>query len=1584
MDPMWEWFCGKNNSYVLGSSPNVIEQGVNNTCFVDAVAIIPHAGFVVLASLILFGVSVCSSYRGYNTRYIIYMPGHTIRWIVSLLLLFVMMAAVGEGLLSDATYLALDLGTQPHLYAGAATAMLGAVVSLIYYHHMELWELPTMDFLLLIYWILGLLVELLRLLNLYQTGLFDVTVMRFDICMLIIISYAVFILCDLNLIRVRVFGLCRSGPDPFPKDLMNPDMEFMYYYVNFLSQQFFWWINWLMSLGYRRPLELEDLGDIPERHEANYNFLEFKKALKIELDKCAKNPGSIPSLWKLYFQVYGFKLFGAGVLKLAADFCGFVGPLVIAGLTKYVSTLAYGGNEKTAAPHLVTFDEFFDNGFVLVGTLFCAYCIKIVCGQGHMHRAILQSMNVRAALQGLVYQKALRLSTYATTGGMMTVGQITNHMSTDAMNVLFMFQTINYLWSIPMQVVVILILLYLQMGVSSLIGASVFLLVFPIQVKIATSISKAQKELLKNSDGRMKQVNELLQGIKLLKMYAWEDLYCKGVEVVREKELRSLLNASAGLVFTIFFTAGTPTVVTLVAFGIYTPLTGSILTPDVTFASLSLFNQLAVPLFLLPFTLFLLVNAVVSTRRLAEFLVAPEVEGIGEGTDEPEEGEECIENGETKKPLIESAQPAIFHQTSSADEADEEQDEKTGLLDDAKKPPKTDYGSSALRKALGLEKMEPLDPKVAIKISRGNFLWDPEGSQPCLSDIDVEIPKGKLTMVVGSVGSGKSSILAAMLGEMTTVSGQVQIGDNESIAYAGQKAWLLNATMRDNILFSETYNANRYKRVLDACALKPDIDILPAGDQTEIGEKGINLSGGQKQRVSVARTMYSHKSIVVLDDPLSALDVHVGRTLLEEGITKWLMGHKRTVILVTHQLQYLNRADLIIVMKDGRIAAQGDLDDIITADPDMYSEYDQAVKAVSDIESESESGTETQLEREALRRKSAQLIRRVSAQNLGAKPDRKFEGVDEKEAGKLIEQEEMERGSVSAKIYIYYFKNMGALLTLLTLLTVLGLSGLQIGTNFWLSDWSEAGLGNETESSDSYYLAGYAALSAASLIVRFISSGALIAASLVAAKAIHQEMLRNLIRAPLRFFDTTPIGRILNRFSNDTMNIDSKLAQSFNNAVGSFMNCFSAVIVNTIVMPYFILLFTPIAIAYYFLQSYFLTSSRELQRLDNTSRSPIFAYFSETLNGLTTVRAYKCQKRFFNSIIDRINKNQVAYLYLQTANRWLGVRLDFIGALIVLVAGMTTLVGALTLGLEPSLVGLGVTYSLQIAGFLNLLVRGVADTEMQMNSVERVAFYSNVESEQYEGRDPPEDWPRNGRIQFDRASVRYSADSDPVLRAVSVDVSPGEKVGICGRTGAGKSSLTLALLRVIDIFGGRILIDGIDIKSVPLQTLRSRVSIIPQDPVLFTGTIRGNLDPLHEKTDSQLWESLEIAQLKDVVAELDGGLDALVTEGGENFSVGQRQLFCLARAFLRKSRILIMDEATASIDLETDKLLQKVVVTAFADRTVLTIAHRIATILNSDKILVLNEGKVAEFDTPDNLMQTDGSLFASFVRDKDK
>ncbi|XP_022081211.1 ATP-binding cassette sub-family C member 9-like [Acanthaster planci] len=1358
-------------------------------------------------------------------------------------------------------------------------------------------------------------------------------------------------------------------------------MLFMHYYVSLFSALSYWWVSWLLTLGYKKHLELSDLGVVPDRHEAKFNHKKFRKAFREEMMK-AHSKGKEASLFKVYIKVYGRRLVGAAVLKLIGEMFFFINPLAVGALTAYVTNLRYPPPVAPTSPGYVKVEDFFKNGFVLVIVMFLASMINFLCLQTHFYIAIIEGLNVRAAIQTMVYEKSLRLSTVATTGGKMNMGQITNHMSVDPNAIQFMFQMVNNLWAIPVQLAVNLALLYVQMGYPALIGASVFLVLAPVQFKIAALIGKQQKKLLVCSDERLKKTNELLQGIKLLKLYAWEGLYCKAIETIREKELGNLLKINFGFVTTILLTLSTPIFVTIVGFGTYTALTGSPLTPEVTFSALSLFNMLTMPLMMLPMSLLMFINGVVSTNRVQKFLSGPEVEDESD-VDRGQNGAER-QAGPADTTIV-YRKPGLVMITSSASEFEDETSgtEKSRLLgngDRGRKQTKgsrnSQYGSAihhqerSVHNGLGTR----LPHGVAIKISNGSFLWDSETSAPVLSGINVEIPEGKLTIVIGQVGSGKSSLLSAILGEMTTVSGTVQMKDRNQVALAAQKPWLLNSSLQNNVLFSMPLDEKRYKRVIDACSLKPDIDILPAGDQTEIGEKGINLSGGQKQRVSVARAMYSGRDIIVLDDPLSALDVHVGSHLFTDGILKLLVNHRQTVVLVTHQLQYLNRADFIIEMKNGRIAAMGNLDDIIAADPDMYSEYDKAVKAVSESEAEGElSGNES----EGTKEERLRLQRQVKTAVLRKQPSTGQKGV-------LMEKEEIERGSVSYVVYMYYIRNFGVLFLLLAALFATLYTGFSIGTNFWLSAWSESGLKNSTDSQFEEFFGIYVALAMSNLLGRLIATGIIVWGVLRAARKLHQGMLRNIIKVPLRFFDTTPIGRVLNRFSSDTQLIDVRMTQTINMLLSSFLNVISAVIVNTIVTPVFIAFFVPVGICYYFLQRYFLASSRELQRLDSVSKSPVFAYFSESLNGLTTIRAYRCGNRFYKTVVDRINRNLSAFLYLQLVNRWLAIRLDFLGAVVVLIAGMSTLVAALTAGLDPSLVGLAVTYTLQVAGFMNFVVRQVTELEMQMNATERVKYYTYIENEQYEGEEPSPDWPHEGRIQLENVSVRYAIDTDTVLNDITVDFQPGEKIGVCGRTGAGKSSLTLALLRVVDIFQGRILIDGLNIKSVPLTTLRSKLSIIPQDPVLFTGTIRKNLDPIgHIANDTELWHALEIAQLKDVVSALDGGLEYLVTEGGENFSVGQRQLFCLARAFLRKSRILIMDEATASIDMETDKILQSVVATAFAERTVLTIAHRVSTILNSDKILVLNEGKVAEYGTPQKLLENTEGIFASFIQNKD-
>ncbi|XP_022081586.1 ATP-binding cassette sub-family C member 9-like [Acanthaster planci] len=1586
MDAKWEWLCGVNSSYITESQDRWYEDIRNNTCKVDGLVTIPHAAFLLLSSVVLLVLGCCTSYRRIHTKYLLIYPGHSLRWLISVLLLVVILASIGEGIMTDETYRAWSQPTQPHLYIHSIVAFVAVVMSLVYYQHMELWQVPTMSILLLVYWVFTLCNEVLRILSLEYQGHIDVNVVIFDLTIIKLAIYLVLILVELNVIRTKLLGLYYKEAE-FPEDLKRPDMLYMHYYVNLFSSLMYWWLNWVLVLGYKKSLELSDLGTLPDQHEAEHNHQEFKKVFLQELEK-AKQKGKKPFLGKIYAKVYGRRMMAAAVLKLIGEVFGFVNPVAVGALTAYTITLKSPPESEPDPAHYVYAEEFFKNGFVLVFVMLLSSMVNFFCLQTHYYFCIMEGVKVRAAIQAMVYEKSLRLSTVATTGGKMNIGQITNHMSVDPNAIQIMFQNFNNLWCIPIQLIINLVLLYLEMGYAALIGASVFLVLSPVQFKIATMISKRQKQMLGCSDERLKKTNELLQGIKLLKLYAWEGLYGKAIEAIRRRELGYLLKINVLFITTILLTSASPVLVNVVGFGTYNALTGKPLTPEVTFAALSLFNMLTMPLLILPMSLLYLVNGLVSGKRVLGFLLAPEIENNnGQALERPQGaaahhgGIDDVTVGFKKL----SDQVTI---TSSASELEDEQfhssSERTSLLN-GKVTKKRKSARNAKYGAAGPKEKHTVDGPggrlkhgVAIKISHGTYKWDEDSETKTLSDINVEIPEGKLTIVIGAVGSGKSSLLAAMLGEMTTSSGFVQVKDGTQIALAAQKPWLLNASLQNNILFSDELEVKRYKRVIDACSLKPDIDILPAGDQTEIGEKGINLSGGQKQRVSVARAMYSNRNIVILDDPLSALDVHVGRHLFQNGIIKLLVHRKQTVILVTHQLQYLNRADLIVEMKDGRIAAQGTLDDIITADPDMYSEYNQAVRAATESEAEGElSGYES----EATREERLRLQRQVKSKTLQSKQLPKVG--ETPEPGALIEREEMERGSVSYVVYLYYARNVGWLLVALLAFWALVDAGLGIGTNFWLSAWSEAGLGNETDGLTDEYFPVFVGFSVSTLTARVFSMISLVAAMLTAARRLHEKVLRNIIKVPLRFFDMTPIGRVLNRFSNDMQLIDIRFTQTINMLVNTVLRVTSAVVVNAIVMPIFLAFFVPVAIGFYILQRFFLASSRELQRLDSISKSPVFAYFSESLGGLMTIRAYKAGERFYNTVIERINTNLAAFLYLQVATRWLGLRLDFVAATLVFLAGMITLVGAITIDLDPSLVGLAVSYSLQVATFLNMVVRAIAELEIQMNAVERIKHYTFEENEPYDGTEPPAYWPQRGHIELLHVSARYAKNTDPVLNDVSVKFRAGEKVGVCGRTGAGKSSLTLALLRVIDIFDGTILIDGVDIMTVPLTTLRSKISIIPQDPVLFTGTIRKNLDPIaHITNDEELWSALEIAQLKDVVTALDSGLDSEVTEGGENFSVGQRQLFCLARAFLRKSRILIMDEATASIDLETDKILQNVVATAFADRTVLTIAHRITTILNSDNILVLDEGGIAEYGAPSALIEK-GGLFASFVRDKD-
>uniref|UniRef100_A0A8B9LMB1 ATP-binding cassette, sub-family C (CFTR/MRP), member 8b n=1 Tax=Astyanax mexicanus TaxID=7994 RepID=A0A8B9LMB1_ASTMX len=981
------------------------------------------------------------------------------------------------------------------------------------------------------------------------------------------------------------------------------------------------------------------------------------------------------------------------------------------------------------------------------------------------------------------------------------------------------------------------------------------------------------------------------------------------------------------------------------------------MSPAVAFASLSLFHILVTPLFLLSSVLHSTVKALVSIQKVGEFLSSGEIELDHE--------------------------PKTPSPTNTGNHSQIKSLQASRLVN-RKNKAKQDENSNLTQQDQDLN-----------SIVNGYFTWTP--GSPTLTNIDIQVPFGQLTMIVGQVGCGKSSLLLAALGEMQKISGRVIWNRSDYFTFLKYLCHHISKLMhcdkcdllrskRDPVAYTGLNSCIVinviYYAVIEVCQLQPDIDTLPQGDQTVVGERGIILSGGQRQRISLARALYQETSVVFLDDPFSALDIHLSDHLMQEGILKLLRQERRTVVLVTHKLQYLPHADWIIAMKDGTVQAQGTLKDIQYEEPELYQQW-RTLMNRQDKENSVE-----------LKRKS--FRRPMYSTDTLATEDEDEDGsmtTDEDSLGAELDQ----RATIPWSSFGTYLRAAGVLLLPLLVLSQLTKHTLMLSIDYWLAHWTSQAIAARRHAGDTNctapqvcvfshapYLQVFCVLCCLGIVLCLVSSLAVEWTGLRVAKELHCSLLRIIVLAPMRLFETTPLGNILNRFSGDTNTIDQHIPVTLECLSRSTLLCVSAVGVISFVTPIFLIALLPLAVAYYFIQKYFRMASRDLQQLEDSTQIPLLSHFSQTIEGLITIRAFRHEQRFRKKLLEYTDANNIASLFLTAANRWLEVRMEYIGAFVVLIAAVASITSALYSELSAGLVGLGLTYALMVSNYLNWMVRNLADMEVQLGCVKRISSLLHTEPENYTGdltpAQVPSLWPKYGEIQIENLSVGYGSSLKPVLKRVNAHIKPGQKVGICGRTGSGKSSFSLALFRLVDQFEGRIIIDGIDIAKLPLQTLRSRFSIIPQDPFLFSGTIRFNLDPERRATDRTLWEALEIAQLMPVVKALPGGLDATVTEGGENFSQGQRQLFCLARAFVRKSSILIMDEATASIDMATESILQKVVLTAFGDRTVVNIAHRVHTILESDVVIVMKHGGILEYAAPDVLLEQKDSVFSCFVR----
>ncbi|XP_067459760.1 ATP-binding cassette sub-family C member 4-like isoform X2 [Thunnus thynnus] len=1221
--------------------------------------------------------------------------------------------------------------------------------------------------------------------------------------------------------------------------------------ANLLSKIFFCWLNPLFRIGYKRKLQEDDMYKVLPEDASDSLGEELQWYWNREVQLAAKDLRQ-PKLTKVLIQCYWRSYLLIGIYIFIEEVIKVIQPLLLGKLIEYFESY---DTTNTAA----VYEAYSCAAGISLSTISLAVLHHLYFY--HVQRA---GMKIRVAMCHMIYRKALCLNNTALTKT--TTGQIVNLLSNDVNRFDEVTLYLHFLWIGPLQAATVIILLMYAIGPSCLAGMAVFFILMPIQTMFGRLFSTLRAETAILTDDRIRTMNEVISGIRVIKMYGWEKPFAALVDEVRRMEISKIMKSSylRGLNMASFFVASK--IIIFVTVCVYV-LMGNKLTASRVFMAMSLYGavRLTITLFF-PCAIEKVSESLISIRRIKNFLLLDEV--------------------------------ASQH--------------------------------------LGLPVADKRD--CMVKIQDLICYWDKMLEAPTLQNVSFTVSSEQLLAVIGPVGAGKSSLLSAILGELSQESGVVKV--KGELIYTSQQPWILPGTIRSNILFGKELNPQKYDRVLRACALKRDMELLPGGDLAMVGDRGSNLSGGQKARVSLARAVYQDADIYLLDDPLSAVDAEVGRHLFEECICGLL--RKKPRILVTHQLQYLKAADQIVVLKQGQVVARG-----------TYSELQRSGLDLTSLLKEDEGQEE---------------------ERQGTTP---IPGTVSRCPHTLSDNSMSSMSSLSSSRYSL----------------IEGTEPLAVVTfvlqDWWLACWaSEQKHINVTEHLNGsfpqqldldLYLGVYAGLTTTSVVFGFVRSLVFFNVLVSSAQTLHNRMFNAILRTPVHFFDVNSIGRILNRFSKDIGYLDSVLPWTFVDFIQVFLQVLGVIAVAAIIIPWILIPVFPLLVVFLFLRCYFLQTSRDIKRLESTTRSPVFSHLSSSLQGLSTIRAFKAQQRFQQMFDEYQDLHSEAWFLFLTTSRWFAVRLDGICSIFVTI----TAFGCLYLrdGLEPGAVGLALSYAVTLTGMFQWGVRQSAEIENMMTSVERVVEYAELESEAPWETDkkPPHDWPKTGFITFDRVNFSYSASTPLVLKNLTVVFTSREKVGIVGRTGAGKSSLISALFRLAEP-EGRIMIDGFLTSEIGLHTLRQKMSIIPQDPVLFTGTMRKNLDPFRQHTDEDLWNALQEVQMKAVVEELPNKLEMVLTESGSNFSVGQRQLVCLARAILRKNRILIIDEATANVDPRTDSLIQQTIRDKFQECTVLTIAHRLNTIIDCDRILVLDAGRIQEYDEPYVLLQNQDGLFYQMVQ----
>ncbi|KAL6865109.1 hypothetical protein ACP4OV_016260 [Aristida adscensionis] len=848
-----------------------------------------------------------------------------------------------------------------------------------------------------------------------------------------------------------------------------------------------------------------------------------------------------------------------------------------------------------------------------------------------------------------------------------------------------------------------------------------------------------------------------------------------------------------------------------------------------------------------------------------------------------------------------------------------------------------------------------------IEINSCSFSWNENPSKPTLKNINLVVRTGEKVAVCGEVGSGKSTLLAAVLGEVPKTEGTIQVCGK--IAYVSQNAWIQTGTVQDNILFGSPMDKKRYQETLGKCSLVRDLELLPYGDRTQIGERGVNLSGGQKQRVQLARALYQNADIYVLDDPFSAVDAHTATSLFNEYVMGALSD--KTVLLVTHQVDFLPVFDCVLLMSDGEIIRSAPYQDLLA----HCQEFQSLVNAHKDTTGISDLNNMAPNRAKGILTKARNDIH-------GSQYREPF---NLSPAEQLIKREEREMGDIGLKPYMLYLsQRKGVMYASLCVISHIIFIAAQISQNSWMA----ANVENPNVSTVKL-ISVYVGIGACSVFLILSRSLSAVVLGIQTSRSIFSQLLNSLFRAPMSFFDSTPLGRVLSRVSSDLSIVDLDLPFAFMFCSSSSLNAYSNLGVLAVVTWQVLFVSVPMIVMAIKLQRYYLASAKELMRINGTTKSALANQLGESISGAITIRAFEEEDRFFAKNLELVDKNAAPCFYNFAATEWLIQRLETMSAAVLsFSAFVMALLPAGTF--SPGFVGMALSYGLTLNTTFVSTIQKQCNLANQIISVERVNQYMEIQSEAaevIEENRPAPFWPQVGRVELRDLKIRYRQDSPFVLHGITCTLEGGDKFGVVGRTGSGKTTLISALFRLVEPAGGKIIIDSVDITTIGLHDLRSRLGIIPQDPTLFQGTVRYNLDPLGQFSDQQIWEVLDKCQLLEAVQEKEQGLDSLVVEDGSNWSMGQRQLFCLGRVLLRRCRILVLDEATASIDNATDAILQKTIRTEFKDCTVITVAHRIPTVMDCSMVLAMSDGKVVEYDTPLKLMETEGSLFSDLVKE---